>query len=237
MDKDQIYDTLNRAYFSDDCHEKNVVTHLPILLRDRSVVVDVGASLGQYTRAASRSIVDGEIWALEADPIRAEQLERNCSEWAAESDNNTIKAMHLALTSHTGEVPYFVTNSDVSGGLSRHETPREVDWEQITIQSSTLDDLFPDRAPDFVKIDVEGAELPVLEGARRILAEGRTEFLVEIHDWDSRPRNRDEVLQLMQAAGYVTMSFFGMPLFLRSRRRLMGLKCHELWLRARARLG
>ena len=70
MDKDEIYDVLNRAYFSEDPHEKAVVQHLPALLRDGSLIVDVGASLGQYTRAMCQAVSDSEVYAIEADPVR-----------------------------------------------------------------------------------------------------------------------------------------------------------------------
>ena len=54
--------------------------------------------------------------------------------------------------------------------------------------------------PNLVKIDVEGAELAVLRGARRMLLESRPVVLVEIHDGGTQ--HRAEVLQLLQACGY-----------------------------------
>jgi FkbM family methyltransferase len=227
MDKADIYETLNRAYFSADPHEKDVLNHLSVLLRNDSLIVDVGASLGQYTRAMCQAVSNSELRAIEADPIRVEQLERNCQEWAQDSTNK-IAVLHLALTDHTGNVPYFVTNSDVSGGLTPHETPRPVEWEEITIPSSTLDELFPKRSPDFIKIDVEGAELAVLKGAKRILAQGETIFLIELHDWPSDSHGTDEVRTLMRGAGYASVSFFGRTLFVKSRRLWLKLKLMEL---------
>ena len=167
MDKTDIYEILERAYFSEDPHEKHVIERLPMLLGASRVVVDAGASLGQYSRAMSRILRNGEIHAIEADPVRVQRLRhKNCEQWE-KSSTNTVTVHHVALTDRKGTVPYFVTNSDISGGLAPHETPRPVDWEEINIPSSTLDDLFPGRAPDFVKIDVEGAELAVLRGATR----------------------------------------------------------------------
>jgi len=134
----------------------------------------------------------------------------------------------MALTDHTGNVPYFVTNSDVSGGLTQHETPRPVEWEEITIPSSTLDELFPQRLPDFIKIDVEGAEYEVLSGAKRILAQGETIFMIELHDWHSSSHRADEVRKLMRSAGYASVSFFGQPLFVTSRKLWFRLKLMEM---------
>jgi FkbM family methyltransferase len=217
MDKTDIYATLNDAYFSSDPDENAILASLPLLLKSASVVVDVGASLGQYTKAMAHAFSGGEIWAIEADPIRVEELRRNCARWSAET-KNTIVVKHLALADRSGDVPYFVTNSDVSGGLTKHETPRAVDWEEITIPSASLDDLFPIRPPDLVKIDVEGAELTVLEGATRILAAPSTTFLIEIHDWPEAGDTPERVRKLMHDAGYLALSFYGQPLFTKSRR-------------------
>ena len=227
MDKTEIYDTLNRAYFSPDPHEKEVLENLPSLLKNGSLIVDVGASLGQYTRAMCQVVSHSELCAIEADPIRVEQLERNCQEWA-QGSTNKITVLHMALTDHTGNVPYFVTNSDVSGGLTQHETPRPVEWEEITIPSSTIDELFPKRSPDFIKMDVEGAELAVLKGAKRILAQGEAIFLIELHDWPSGSHQANEVIKFMRSAGYVSVSFFGRTLFVKSRRLWLKLKLMEL---------
>jgi FkbM family methyltransferase len=227
MDKTDIYDVLNRAYFSADPHEKDVLAHLPILLKNDSLIVDVGASLGQYTRTMCQAVRNSDLRAIEADPTRAEQLERNCREWA-QGSTNKIAALHMALTDHAGDVSFFVTNSDVSGGLTPHEATRTVEWEEITIPSSTLDDLFPECSPDFVKIDVEGAELAVLRGAKRILAQDKTIFLIELHDWSSGSHRADEVKKLMRNAGYASVSFFGQPLFVKSRRLWLKLKLMEL---------
>jgi FkbM family methyltransferase len=227
MDKADIYETLNRAYFSTDAHEKAVLEHLPLLLKDGSLIVDVGASLGQYTRAMCRAVRNSDLRAIEADPTRVEQLERNCQEWA-QGSTNKIAVLHMALADHAGDVSFFVTNSDVSGGLTPHETPRPFEWEEITVPSSTLDELFPKRAPDFIKVDVEGAELAVLRGAKRILAQGETIFLIELHDWPSGSHGTDEVRRLMRSAGYASVSFFGQPLFVKSRSLWFKLKLMEV---------
>jgi len=99
-------------------------------------------------------------------------------------------------------VPYFVTNSNVSGGLARQTTGPDIEWEEIRVRSTTLDELFPDRAPDFVKIvDVEGAELAVLHGAKRILATGVTTFLIELHGSPTGPTQSEEVRKLLRTSG------------------------------------
>ncbi|MEJ7786754.1 MAG: FkbM family methyltransferase [Solirubrobacteraceae bacterium] len=226
MKKAEIYDTLNAAYFSDEAHEQDLLAHLPLLLPDVRLAVDCGASLGQYTRALARLMRGGEIHAIEADPIRLEQLARNADLWSAKSDASII-THHFALTDSAGHVDYYVTNSDVSGGLERHDSMSD-SWEQINVPAIRLDDLFP-AAPDFIKIDVEGAELSVLRGAKRILSQGSPVLLIELHDWHGDGRDR-EVRKLMRDLGYKSTTFFDHAVFTKNpqqHRRLLALELAE----------
>jgi hypothetical protein len=58
------------------------------------------------------------------------------------------------------------------------------------------------KAPNFIKIDGEGAELAVLEGARRTLAAARPNLLVEIHGWGTD--ESEKVLQVLSEFEYET---------------------------------
>src|SRR3989304_10048968 len=97
MDKREIFEILNKNYFSKECQEKELIGMLPGLLGDAGVFVDVGASLGQYTYHANRALRNGRIYAIEADPVRYEELEKNCAKWQAES-TKIITAVHAAAS-------------------------------------------------------------------------------------------------------------------------------------------
>lgn len=225
MDAGDIYETLNEAYFSDDPHEREVIDHLPLLLDGVRVGVDCGASLGQYTRALARNLSGGAVHAIEADPIRFEELTRNGARWADETGTEVI-THHRAVTDVSGTMPFYVTNSNISGGLSKHTVGAEVEWEEIEMITTTLDSLFPDEPPGFVKVDVEGAELAVLRGATRILQQGTTTFLVELHEsWGDG--DGEDVVRLLDSYGYRRAFLFGQTVFTTDqalRRRLLALE-------------
>lgn len=216
MDKAEVYKTLNAAYFSDAPHEAEVMAHLPALLGRVAVAVDAGASLGQYTRALNRLLDGAEIHAFEPDPMRYEELARNCEEWQRGSRNRVIPH-RVALGNESRDGGFFVTNTNVSGGLNRRDVDSDVEWEEIRVQVATLDELFQDRPPDFVKVDVEGAELALLEGAERSLAE-RAVFLIETHG-DPSP-----VHALMRRHGYLSVGFYGRVVFVKDRWLWLKLK-------------
>ena len=221
MNKLDIYDTLNRSYFSDEMDEKEVIQHLPVLLKTAKTFVDIGASLGQYTYFANQIMNEAEIVAIEADPIRAEKLDSNCKKWAAFSTNK-LRCLHGAVSDVDGGVHFFSTNSNVSGGLFKHELnhlndekKKNVRWTEHKVDSYTLDKLFPKTPPDCIKIDVEGSELRVLLGSQRILKMGHAIFLIEIHNWSDPKgqRNAKDVFQYLKKFGYRHYNFYGKPLF------------------------
>ena len=73
MKAHEIYQRLNRAYFSEQMDEWDTIRHLSYILKDGDLFVDVGASLGPYTYHVSQLIAGGEIIAIEADPVRFEK--------------------------------------------------------------------------------------------------------------------------------------------------------------------
>ncbi len=214
MDKHEVYATLNDAYFREDCHERTLLGNLPRFLADAALFVDVGASLGQYTLTASRCMRHGRIIAVEADPIRHEELTRNAARWAGES-GRSIETVFAAIGETAGTATFFTTQSNISGGLFPRPSADGPAWHEITVPSVTLDDLCGELMPDFVKADIEGAELRMLKGARRILEHGRTAFLLELHGWgDPHTSGEESIPDFMRHYGYHPVAFFEHTLFL-----------------------
>lgn len=210
MDKEEIYATLNEAYFSENCHERELLENLPRLISKAKFFVDIGASLGQYTLAASRTMRNGRVLAIEADPVRYEELTRNASRWSAQTGCR-IDSLFAAAADQKGETTFFTTHSNVSGALF----PRGEGWQGIQVPTVTLDEVCEGTIPDFVKADVEGAEMRVLKGASRVLAERHTIFLLELHPWDDPGAPSSEAIpDFMHDHGYHSVEFFNHTLFM-----------------------
>ena len=80
MELQELYKIWNDQYFGENMHEKEVINSLPYLLRNAEVFVDVGASIGQYTFFGNKIMNNGKIYAIEADPLRFERLDKLCKE-------------------------------------------------------------------------------------------------------------------------------------------------------------
>ncbi len=147
-------------------------------LRENMTVFDVGANVGELTLLFSRFAAGGSIHAFEASRAAFEKLEIVCR--AANGRNITLN--HLALADKKGSIRLHVYDDDylsfnTQGVRKIKECGLEV--EPIGIEETsavTVDDYCEEKGIeqiDLLKIDVEGAELQVMKGARRMLKSKR----------------------------------------------------------------
>ena len=225
MKQEETIKILSEAYFSDNPHEIEVLETLIYISRSTKVFVDIGASLGQYSLKISQIINNGYIIAIEPDPIRFRELEKNCKEWQ-DGSTNQIEALHSVISDVDGEINFYSTDSNVSGGLFSRDLnylPEEfkdgIEWKEIQVKTFRLDTLcnsvLKEHKPDLIKIDVEGSELRVLNGCENILREGTSTFLIEIHNWadPEGQKNPGEIFSLMKSFGYGKINFSGRYFF------------------------
>ena len=96
------------------------------------------------------------------------------------SDN--VNILHYALSDESGKATFhFVKNAPAYSGLRKRTYDiRNPQIEEIQVELKQLDDVIPsDYQVDFVKIDVEGAEFHVLNGAIKTLSRARPTIIFE----------------------------------------------------------
>jgi FkbM family methyltransferase len=164
------------------------------------VVWDVGANVGLFSfAAASVCGPDGEVLAIEADLRLVEILRRSARSQGAKtapvivlpvavSDEVDVAEFIIAARGRSANHLAETAGSSQAGGIR----------ETIMAMTVTLDWLlerFP--APNVLKIDVEGAEHKVLQGAQKLLATNRPNVLCEVH-----ATNRQTIADILGAHGY-----------------------------------
>lgn len=110
----------------------------------------------------------------------------------------------VALSNITGRSSLWVPpGGAISGGGASLEPQSRVgaDWSQPPVATSRLDD-FELGDVGFVKIDVEGHELAVLQGAVDLLKTQRPTLLIEIEQHADRQGSLDEVLEFLGDFSY-----------------------------------
>jgi FkbM family methyltransferase len=144
---------------------------------------DVGANLGLYAFSFAANAREGRVVAFEPDVVNARLFDKT----NAHCPRRDIVLERKAVAGTVGSAAFLVDNmSGATGSLrlsdfsfsqrSYGDSP-----PQTTVETTTIDEasyrFFP---PDFIKIDVEGAELDVLKGAAQTLRNVRPIMLIEI---------------------------------------------------------
>jgi FkbM family methyltransferase len=138
------------------------------LLQPGDRFVDVGANLGLHTLAAGRALDGrGHVLAIEPFEPTAGRLERTI--WI-NGLSDLVEVCRAAAYSQPGRLPLFLGATSGHHSLLPVERPSGPATAPVDVPLVTLDDLIGEaRDVALVKIDVEGAELEVLHGARRVV--------------------------------------------------------------------
>ncbi len=140
-----------------------------------AICVDIGCHKGKFLDAMRRAAPSGRFFAFEPVPYLHELLK---SKYCADA---RVQVFNCALSSRDGEATFYVDERDMglSGLSERRGRLGEDHLTKISVALRPLDGVLGDQRVDFMKIDVEGAEYDVLQGARAILGRFRPRILFE----------------------------------------------------------
>lgn len=159
---------LYRCLFVFGLHELDVDWMCQRLLQDGDVFVDVGACFGYHALTAARCVgTQGKVYAIEPQPDVFEVLQENvrCNGLA------NVEAGNFAL-SDRNEILRLHRFSDLDFGHTSMAQLNHRVAQVLSCTAITFDDYVVQKAISriaLVKLDVEGAELKVLEGASELL--------------------------------------------------------------------
>jgi len=142
-------------------HEYADMAYLLHVLDANDLFVDTGANAGSYTILASAAI-GASAYAIEPAPGTYIRLIENLRLNHVET---RVKSLNAGAGSASGQA-LFVSNLDTTNHVLSAEAN---DASAIKVEIVTLDHILANENPAMIKIDVEGYELPVLEGAINVL--------------------------------------------------------------------
>ena len=152
-----------------------ITSRLKTTVPEFGTIIDAGANVGQFARAASRAYPNAEIFSFEPLPDVAETLKKNLSDvqqhevfqTALGSEKGRVKFHRSSSGAQSSSVLPFLTDSQ---GLMAATGVHEVSQTEVDI--TTLDATFQGKnlkGPVLLKLDLQGYELEALKGATELL--------------------------------------------------------------------
>jgi len=179
-------------------YELDVLQAVEQLVRDGDVCYDLGASIGYLSLLMARRA--RAVFAFEPAPHAAAEIRRH----ADANGFAHITIVPQPVSDSPRLVQFALTDAAYGSSISDGTT----DWPSLELLTTTLDAFVADHPfPDFVKIDVEGFEGHVLEGARTVLARGITTWCIELHSTGASRH----VVSLLTEYGYEVTALDGAP--------------------------
>ncbi|HEY1719833.1 MAG TPA: FkbM family methyltransferase [Magnetospirillaceae bacterium] len=187
------------------------------VVRDGDTVIDVGANVGFFTILAATLVgSNGRVVSFEPDPANRARLTNN----SAINGYTQCTLIESPVTDKPGTVEFFI-NSDDSGGNALWDPAQfpgnvrsQAQKKVMQVQATTLDDEIVRQkllTPKLIKVDTEGADQRVLEGARKLLAKAAVPFVVsELHEFGLEKMNcsQESFRGYMEGLGYSTFTLY-----------------------------
>lgn len=146
---------------------------------ENAVIMDIGAYNGETSKLFSKEFPNLKVIGFEANPKIYSIAKTNCNH------NKNITLHNCAISDKKEIVEFYVTSNDVSSSINKiNETEgnskdykNELDLKtKVSVQANKLDDFAGDKNILILKIDTQGHELKVIEGAKETLR--KTNFVL-----------------------------------------------------------
>jgi len=155
-------------------YEPHVSRTLRSILRSGDTFVDVGANIGVHVADAARVVGErGRVIAVEPNS-------ENCRLLLLTLDRNGLRNVALvpAALSDDGEWTWFSTHIGSNGGVLTSDVEALTRGFGVVVPVRRLDDIAPEGTR-LIKIDVEGAEIPVLRSGLETIRRDRPSIIME----------------------------------------------------------
>jgi FkbM family methyltransferase len=183
-------DVISPSIGVDAWYEPEETELLKKIVKKGAVVVDVGANVGWYTLLSAHIVgKNGRVIAFEPEPssfsLLTQSIRRN--------NFTNIQAFDKCVSNTEGPRKLYLT----VGNLGGHSIVRKIGQHSIDVTAVTLDKFLPSldiTHIDLLKIDAEGAESEVIEGAHQYLSNSKVKNIFLEWNADSWT-NREKLLQ------------------------------------------
>jgi FkbM family methyltransferase len=174
-----------KIYFYGHYHERYEARLIRQTLEPQDTFWDIGAHIGYFSLLAAQALhPGGQVAAFEPAKEAYARLKDNISL----NPYQNISIYNLAVSHSEGEARLFLAG-DMADSSANLYNPKEDQTREEIVRTVALDQFsreMPWARPDFLKIDVEGAELAVLQGAAKTIGDFLPLLLMEMEEKNLR---------------------------------------------------
>jgi len=194
-------------------HHVNEMLYLRSFLSEEMTFVDVGANQGEFTLFAANILKKGKVISFEPVSFQYDLLIKNMELNKFEN----IELNKFGLSNEVCQMPiYNSTDTELHAGfhegLSTLYKSNERNNFQELIELKVFDDIFYDRLErfDFLKIDIEGAELFALKGMTKSLEKYKPDLLIEISEecYNSAGYSIQDLIDFLSKFDYIAYKLY-----------------------------
>lgn len=151
---------------------------MDLLAANSRSILDVGANIGLYAIRFAKRFVQAQVYAFEPMPKTYAFLQRNV---ATNAVGDRVSCFNYGLSETSGSVDFFISPAAGTNASLRNVADVQ-DAQRVVGLTLTLDQFTANQnlVPDFIKCDVEGAELLVFRGGSAMLAKAQPIVFAEL---------------------------------------------------------
>ena len=186
-------------------YEPQELALLSGLARTCRVIFDVGANVGWYAVQLARTTeADSRVFCFEPVQATYDRLAENVT---LNGLDGKVRLFNFGLSDVAGPAEFFLPAFSGSVAASARNLHPEENATRLSVRLEVADD-FVEREQvgriDLIKCDVEGAELSVLRGARRIIERDKPIIFLEmLRKWASHfDYHPNDIISLLRQSGY-----------------------------------
>ena len=183
------------------CYEEKDAKMILKLIPERGVVFDIGANMGWYALVIARQVKDCQIHAFEPIPKTLSFLQNNIQL----NHLSNVAAHPFGLSDERKDLTFYFY-PEGSGNASSANLSERADAELFTCHVERLDDFVTAHAlhVDFIKCDIEGAELFAFQGGVGTLQRDQPIVFTEmLRKWAAKfSYHPNKIIALFSSLGY-----------------------------------
>lgn len=196
-----------------EVYEQRLSAYVVELLKKKpdGLFIDIGANIGLISLNVLHELPDVRIWAFEPGPHQAALFEQTIE---LNSLAGKVMLRQTALTNSAGTAEFRTHSTRHASGDGFLDTERAGRSSSVIVQTEMLDSYWEAQgAPgvSLIKIDTEGAELWVLQGALKMLELARPVIVFELDARNLRPYPYDplDIFDFLEEQDYVLKEISG----------------------------